>query len=575
VAQNPSFSARKTRWMNRIAAWRAARARPATGFVSQPEPRTIGSFNKGRQLISGNILLAGTLVEAKDTLLWEIAPPNVEFEDAMHGFGWFDDLAAVGDVKARQLAQDWVDGWVTRYGKGKGPGWTPNLTGRRLIRWIHHALLILRGRGGRETELFYRSLAQQTIFLSQRWRYASPGLPRFEALTGLLYAGLSLEGMERHIAPASQALAGECLTQIDAAGGIPTRNPEELLEVFTLLTWAASALTETGRMAERGHLEAIERIAPTLRSLRHADGALARFHGGGRGLEGQLDQALATSGTKAGPSDEIVMGYARMTGGRTSVVVDVEAPPMKAASRHAHASTLAFEMTSGRRALIVSCGAGEAFGPDWAKAGRATQSHSTLVLDNTSSSRLDETSLEFTQRPATVTMERNTTLTQTDLDLAHDGYRDTHGLTHVRQMSVAQDGRSVSVSDMLATLTDADKKLFDKRFNEHALEGIPFAIRLHLHPDVDANLDLGGTAVSMVLKSGEIWVLRHDSKAALRLEPSVYLEKGRLRPRASTQIVLQSQVMPYAARVQWSLAKAQDTPNSIRDLDRDDPLAPK
>jgi hypothetical protein len=29
--------------------------------------------------------------------------------------------------------------------------------------------------------------------------------------------------------------------------------------------------------------------------------------------------------------------------------------------------------------------------------------------------------------------------------------------------------------------------------------------------------------------------------------------------------------MDYATRIRWSLAKAQDTPISIRDLNRDDP----
>ena len=67
---------------------------------------------------------------------------------------------------------------------------------------------------------------------------------------------------------------------------------------------------------------------------------------------------------------------------------------------------------------------------------------------------------------------------------------------------------------------------------------MPFAIRFHLHPDVDATLDMGGHAVSMQLRSGEIWMFRHDGRAKLTLEPSVYLEKGRLKPRACQQIVL-------------------------------------
>ena len=75
------------------------------------------------------------------------------------------------------------------------------------------------------------------------------------------------------------------------------------------------------------HLAAIERIAPTLRTLRHSDGGLARFHGGGRGAEGWLDHALASSGVRGAQPDGLSMGYARLSAGRTSVIIDASPPP--------------------------------------------------------------------------------------------------------------------------------------------------------------------------------------------------------------------------------------------------------
>jgi uncharacterized heparinase superfamily protein len=119
-------------------------------------------------------------------------------------------------------------------------------------------------------------------------------------------------------------------------------------------------------------------------------------------------------------------------------------------------------------------------------------------------------------------------------------------------------------------ITDADKRRFDRAMDAVKLQGIAYAVRFHLHPDVDAVLDMGGAAVSLALKSGEIWVFRHGGEARLSLEPSVYLEKNRLKPRATKQIVLTARALEYANRVTWTLAKAQDTPDSLRDLVRDD-----
>ena len=563
---------------NRLAMWRALRAAAATGFVSQPEPRSIGLHARGRQLVAGNFLCAGQVVEAPGAAIWDVALAQPALAEEAQGFVWLDDLAALGLSAAGGRAQLWLWDWIARYGAGKGPGWTPDLTGRRLIRWINHALLLLSGRDRAQSEAYYRSLSAQVVFLSRRWSHAAPGLPRFEALTGLIYAGLALTGMEARIAPAVAALAEECSREIGAEGGIPTRNPEELLEVFTLLTWAEQALTEAGRLPPPPIVAALERMAPTLRALRHADGGLARFHGGGRGVEGRLDQALAVAGVKPGPAlgQVLAMGFARMSGGRTTVIVDAAPPPDGRAGLLAHASTTAFEMTSGRRPLVVSCGSGAPFGPEWHRAGRATPSHSTLAVEGFSSSRLEAGAgpEAMTDRAAITALRQSATPEGPHVYLAHNGWSATHGLTHARDLALSKDGRRLTGVDTLAAQTPTERLRFEKLMTDGRLEGVGFALRFHLHPDVDAALDLGGTAVSLALKSGEIWVFRHDGRAKLSLDASVFLEKGRLKPRPARQIVLSARAMELETRIGWTLAKAQDTPLAIRDLDRDDMPVP-
>ncbi len=559
--------------MHRVHARWAARARPATGFVSQPEPRSIGLFARGRQLLAGNFLFAGVLTTAPGGSIWQAEGDRAMVDQELHSFGWLDDLAAVGDARARHAAQAWVGEWIDAFGDGTGPGWTPDLTGRRLIRWISHGVFLLRGQDKAAQDRLFRSLGQQTLFLSRRWRATRPGIARFEALAGMVYAGLSLEGMEGLTAPAIAALAADCASQINPDGGIATRNPEELLDILTLLHWAHSAIADSDLSVPQAITDAIARIGPTLRALRHADGGLARFHGGGRGLDGRLDHALSLTGGKRETGDSACMGFARLAAGRTTLIADAARPPEGAASVNAHASTLAFELTSGRRPLIVNCGSGVSFGADWRRAGRATPSHSTLGIGGYSSSRLGAAVKEngvcqemLVDLPDIV----NCIVTHLDdgrrAELSHDGFRMTHGLTHARILEMTTDGRGLAGEDLLTTLDATDKQRFDRALDATQLQGIPFAIRFHLHPDVDAVVDLGGAAVSMALKSGEIWVLRHDGHADLSLDPSVYLETGRLKPRAAQQVVLSGAAMAYATRIRWSLAKAQDTPDVVRDL---------
>ncbi|MFM2350568.1 MAG: hypothetical protein RIR04_1534 [Pseudomonadota bacterium] len=552
-------------WRDRFEMWRAGRKPVATGFENQPEPRSIGLYARGKQLMAGQFIVGGAVVEQPDTAIWDVPFADADVQRQTHGFGWLDDLAAMGSAKAQAKAQGWAFDWLARYGKGRGPGWQPQTVGRRLIRWINHAPLLLQGRSPADHAAFMASLSAQLHFLARRWPQATAGLNRVEALTAVITSGLVLTGLSAPVDPALSALAAHLEAEVDMGGGIASRNPEDLLDLFTLLTWVEQALAEVGRAIPPELLSAIERIAPVLRALRHADGGLARFHGGGRGAEGRLDAALANAGIKPLPSAGMAMGYVRLTGARTSIVVDA-APPAQGCAL-AHASLGAFELTSGRRPVVVSVGSGAAFGAKWRAAGRTTAAHSTLGVEDVSSSRLGPKGHgPFVTRADTTTLRLFPGETGAGVHLAHDGWAKSHGVVHVRDLMLTKGGRLLTGTDRLtATL--------DKRGAAQAAarkKGLPFTIRFHLHPDVDARLDMGGAAVSLTLKSGEIWVFRHDGSAKLALEPTIYLEKTRMRPRDSLQIVLSGTAWGLDSQLGWTLAKAQDTPLAIRDLERED-----
>ena len=567
--------------MNRLHARLSGLTRPARAFVSQPEPRSVGLAARGRQIMAGNFPFAGYLVQSPDRSIWDLDMPSHEFEDACHGFAWLDDLAAVGGGEAQDLARRWVWEWIARYGGGRGPGWTPDLTGRRLTRWVAHALFLLSGAEEKRSRAFFRSLGRQTVFLGRRWRAAAPGLPRFEALTGLVYAGLSLEGMDGRAPTAAAALAAECRMRVGEDGGIETRNPEELLEVLVLLVWARRSLDEAERDIPAELEEAIGRVAATLRALRHADGGLVRLHGGGRGREGRLDRALSESGARPGGGGARMsgraMGVARLAAGRTTLLVDAAAPPTGPASAQAHASTLAMELTSGRRPLVVSCGSGAPFGADWRRAGRATPSHSVLEIEGHSSARLSapvqvggRTEEWLQDGPREVRGVVTHGPDGPSFHGTHDGWRASHGLVHMRQLDLDPVGRGVIGEEVLSVLDTGDADRFDDALTASGLDGVPVSVRFHLHPDVSAEIDMGGAAVSLMPPSGEVWVFRHDGLADLTLEPSVYLEAWRLRPRGTLQIRLAMRVRDPLTRLRWSLAKAQDTPTYMRDYATDE-----
>ena len=119
MSKSDTMTSRWMRFQNRFYARLSQRQKAVTGFVAQPDPRSVGSFARGRQLVAGNLLFAGYLVEAEDTGLWDVTAPSAGFDEERHGFAWLDDLAAVGDMRAREKAQRWVWDGSRRMGAGK------------------------------------------------------------------------------------------------------------------------------------------------------------------------------------------------------------------------------------------------------------------------------------------------------------------------------------------------------------------------------------------------------------------------------------------------------------------------
>ena len=549
----------KYRWHLRRAVW----SKPVIGLVSAPEPRTIGSFERGQQLVSGRVLITGHIMDLGDGSVWSLPPPSDLFAAELHGFGWLDDLAAFGDQGAKTKAQAWVLEWISGFGMGKGPGWSADLTGRRLIRWINHSSFFLNQLSKSKKSIICHSMALQTLLLVRSWHQTSPGRARFEALCGLVCATQFLAGMGQLLGPALGALEVECQTQIDAEGVINSRNPEELLDVFSLLTWVKQTLNMTKIPVPDILTDRVAHIAPVLRCLRHGDGTLARFHGGGQGSEHILDQALAISGVRPSVPQDRAMGFARLNAGATSLIMDVAAPPLGPARFSAHASTCAFELSVGRNRLVVNCGSGLSFGDDWQIASRSTASHATAGIEGLSSSRFSHTKTGYFQAlketPKIVSVQKTEAFDGVRLHVNHNGYQASHGLIHARTLDLPVDGKGLVGEDELYAPDSGDIKRLDA-MREKSSDALQYSVRFHLHPDVVPSLEFDGNAVSLTLVNGDVWVFRHQGANQLLLEDSVYFEEGRLHPRPTAQITLVGEIKEITTHVRWSLAKASENP---------------
>lgn len=490
-----------------------------------------GEAARGARLLKGELEI-GTAWRPLPPGGWnDLGGPDA-FRAAAHGFTWLRDLRALGTdaarLRARQLISDWIDA-----GQRDRISSRPDVAGARLTSWLGQYDFF-----AATADDVFRSRMMAQIMADTR--SLSAALPAetldgrgLTALKGLFAAAVALPDHDALLSRSLRFLPQEIARQVTHDGLQAERSPVAHAAALADLVEIRSLLQTADIEAPAALPDAIERMGPTLRALRHADGGLALFNGASEEQPALIDLILTRAGTRARlPTGRPVGGFHRLQAGRTLLIADGSAPPGPGLDRLAHAGTLSFEMSVGRDRLIVNCGAAPTAAAEWRDALRATAAHSTLVIADVNSAELREEGLG--RRPEHVDAERQEANGAHWLELSHDGWRRLFGAVHRRRLYLAESGEDVRGEDLIEAATPQ-----------------PFTLRFHLHPAVKASLSHDGDAVLLRLSSGGGWRLRADG-AALTLEESVYVGGG--EARRTEQVVLNG-FADGPQIVKWAITK--------------------
>jgi uncharacterized heparinase superfamily protein len=225
----------------------------------------------------------------------------------------------------------------------------------------------------------------------------------------------------------------------------------------------------------------------------------------------------------------------RLVGGETILLFDAGPTDKTLPGDAPFAGALSFELSAGRSALIVNCGAEGGRISAQRPEARATANHSALVLADASSApmaggRSGSTSVSVTV-PKAVETGGNITAAGT-------AYRDRFGYTHKRTLTLAPDGLLLEGADTLVTSLASP--------SSH-----PFAVHFHLHPSVYVETD--EQALRLTAADGSRW--RFTAAGAVpSVETSTYFA-ATTGAKPTIQIVLRGR-LPATSTVTWRLERS-------------------
>ena len=490
-------------------------------LVVAPQDLHTTDPTRAEEFYRGSYVLAGKSVEAGGTSPFLLNDVDPEWRRVLHEFHWIRHLSASEDSLANTHARAMVTDWVEHFGRSHDEQvWNVETVSRRLISLLSHSVQILTGAEYEFYRLFMRSLGAHVRFLRRHGSSAPDGMPRLMAQIALNYALVCHSGQRKSLASVKGRLDAELDRQIYSDGGHVSRNPALIIEILALLLPLRQSIIAIGETPSASLLSSIERMFPALRFFRMGDGSIARFNNAGASKYDLIATLLRYDEALGQPSNDASQsGYQRMVKGNAIVLQDTGEPPTGELSATAHAGCLSFEFSDGLECFVVNCGVPESFTQNTKPLWRSTAAHSTAVFNETSSCKFDdgsETSRylggQVFLNQLKVASERKDTNSGCHIAAQHRGYYRDFGFCHHRDLMLLDEGKLFQGKERFVDLSGEPVK-----YATHD----DFAIRFHLHPDVELLRDKSSGGIVLRSRSGAQWQFTCD-QCSVDVEESIF-----------------------------------------------------
>ena len=212
-----------------------------------------------------------------------------------HGFTWLRDLRALGTDPARMRARALVAEWIAS--PMQDPmAQRPDVAGARIAAWLGHYDFFAASADDHFRQRLMGRLVADARQLAASLPPEEMDARALTALKGLIAAAVALPDHAAFLTRALRVLPQEIGRQILPDGCHCERSPAQQLAVLQDLTEIRALLQAAQAQPPAALALAIERVAPALRTLRHADGGLALFNGSKEESSSLIDLALAQAG---------------------------------------------------------------------------------------------------------------------------------------------------------------------------------------------------------------------------------------------------------------------------------------
>jgi uncharacterized heparinase superfamily protein len=316
---------------------------------------------------------------------------------------WRYHLHYFGDLNAKAAGERWkwhrdlITSWILENPAGQGTGWEPYPTSRRIVNWVKYFLA-----GEVPQKAWLESLAIQADWVSRRVEWHLLGNHVLANAKALVFAGSYFEGIQARSwqEKGMMILQEQIPRQILPDGGHEERSPmyqalvlEDILDLMQL----GCLFSGLGERVCKWRGKA-EKVLDWLLAMTHPDGGVSFFNDAAEGMAGrmpELTRYAARMGIRADKRRGVRAmrkaggsGYFRLEEGPATVIGDLAPLGPDHLPAHGHADTLSFEMSLGKKRILVNGGSSEYGTGLKRQRERGTAAHNTVMVGGENSSEV-------------------------------------------------------------------------------------------------------------------------------------------------------------------------------------------
>ena len=313
---------------------------------------------------------------------------------------YFDDLNAIDAQKRVSWHIHIINRWIDENPPFSGHGWEPYPTSIRIINWIKWSV-----NNGPLTNVVEKSLALQIRWLRRRLEWHLLGNHLFVNAKALIFAGIYFDGLEAKewLDHGMQILHGQLAQQVLPDGGQFELTPmyhalatEDLLDLINVCEG-------NRRRIDSDHIQRLTdwrmlagKMLEWLVCMSHPDKKISFFNDAAFGVAPTNIELLnyakrldiVCREPRAGLTDLCESGYVRLQSTNAVLIADLAPIGPDYLPGHAHADTLAFELSVfGTRIFVNSGTSVYGDGPERQRQ-RSTLAHNTVCVNKQNSSEV-------------------------------------------------------------------------------------------------------------------------------------------------------------------------------------------